>query len=98
MTRPGNIALAACAVLTAIALDPSAACAGPIRYWGGDAELSIAEISDRTARIVLAPLDDQQKARPAPPSTALVELKPKIKLIRRKLDVPEEVAAGKLRV
>jgi alpha-glucosidase/alpha-D-xyloside xylohydrolase len=98
MTRLGNIALAACAVLTAIVLDSSAACAGPIRYWGAEAELSIAEISDRTARIVLAPLDDQQKARPAPPSTALVELKPKIKLIRRKLDVPEEVAAGKLRV
>jgi hypothetical protein len=98
MTRPGNIALGACAVLAAIVLDSSAVCAGPVRYWGGDAELSIAEISERTARIVLAPLDDRQNTRPAPPSTALIELQPKTKLIRRKLDGPEEVAAGKLRV
>jgi alpha-glucosidase (family GH31 glycosyl hydrolase) len=98
MTRPGNIALAACAVLAAIVLDSSAACAGPVRYWGVDAELSIAEISERTGRIVLAPVDEMQNARPAPPSTALVELQPKIKLIRRKLDGPEEVAVGKLRV
>jgi hypothetical protein len=95
MTRAGNLALG---VLAALVFDSSPACADPVRYWGGDAELSIAEISARTARIVLAPLDDMQKARPAPPSTALALLQPKIKLLRRKLEGPEEVAVGKLRV
>jgi alpha-glucosidase/alpha-D-xyloside xylohydrolase len=98
MKPPGNVVLAACAVVAAIVLDPPAACAGPVRYCGGDAELSIAEISERTVRIVLAPLDDKQNARPAPHSSAFVELQPKIKLSVRKLNGPEEVAVGKLRV
>jgi alpha-glucosidase/alpha-D-xyloside xylohydrolase len=90
--------LVACALLTAFVLGSARASAGPVRYWGDDAELSVAQISDRTVLIVLAPLDAKGKPQPAPPSTALVELQPKIKLLRQELKGPEEVAVGKLRV
>jgi alpha-glucosidase/alpha-D-xyloside xylohydrolase len=98
MTRSGSIAIAF-AVLAASGLGPEAAFAEPVNYWGGKAELSISQVSERTVRIVLAPLDDKGTAVPAPPSTALVLPEPKnVKLKRRALDGPEQVTAGKLRL
>ena len=63
----------ALALVSALLLCPATALADPIRYAGADAELSISEVSDRTVRIVLTPLDDKGKPVAAPPSTALVE-------------------------
>src|SRR5262245_49595211 len=84
--------------LVAGALLPGAALAGPIRYGGANAELSICEVSDRTVRIVLAPLDDKGSPRAALPSTALVELEPRLKLRCRELNSPEEIVLTKLHV
>jgi alpha-glucosidase/alpha-D-xyloside xylohydrolase len=93
MTRLLGIAMASWWMLT-----PEAAWSGPVRYWGANAELSVAAVSDHTAQVVLAPLDEQGKPRPAPASTALVELKPEVKLRTRELKGAEEVTAGKLRL
>ena len=57
-----------------------------------------AAVSERTVRIVLAPLDEKGKPRPGPASTALVELKPDTKLQVRELAEAKEVEVGKLRV
>ncbi|HLJ92009.1 MAG TPA: TIM-barrel domain-containing protein [Gemmataceae bacterium] len=77
---------------------PAAMCAAPIRLSGIPAELSVSTVSERTVQIVLAPLDESGKVRPAPPSTVLVEQKPELKLRRRDLQAPAEIALGKLRV
>src|SRR5437764_14007059 len=86
------------ALLSAFLLHPATAWADAIRYGGASAELSISEVSDRTVRIVLAPLDEQGKPRPAPASTVLVDFPEKLKLRCRDLSGPEEVALTKLRV
>ncbi len=41
---------------------PAAVRAGPIRYVGKPAELSISAVSEHTVQIVLMPLDDQGRA------------------------------------
>src|SRR5262245_27788324 len=74
------------------------ATAADVRYRGGKAELTVSAVSDRTVQVVLAPLDDKGKPRPAPPSTVLVEQKPQLKLRTRELAKAREVSAGKLRV
>jgi alpha-glucosidase/alpha-D-xyloside xylohydrolase len=84
--------------LAALALGPTAACAGPVRWWGHDAELSIAQVSNHTVQLVLAPLDELGKPRPARPSSALVELKSQVKLRLRELTKAEKVAVGTLTV
>jgi alpha-glucosidase/alpha-D-xyloside xylohydrolase len=90
--------LAAVGVATAACLLNPSAAAGPIRYRGTDAELSVSVVSDHAVQIVLTPLDDTGKPKRGQPSTALVELKPQFKLRLRELDQAQEVAAGKLRV
>lgn len=85
-------------MLLAAAIDPAAVRAGPIHYAGKPAELSVSMVSDRTAQIVLAPLDDQGRARPAPASTVLVEQQPRLQWRRRELAAAETVSAGKLRL
>jgi alpha-glucosidase/alpha-D-xyloside xylohydrolase len=77
---------------------PRPAVAGPVRYCGSRAELVVSEVSDETVQISLAPLDEEDRPRAAPPSTAFLSLKLQEKLRRRALDRPEEVRAGKLRV
>jgi alpha-glucosidase/alpha-D-xyloside xylohydrolase len=49
-------------------------------------------------QIVLSPLDEKEKARPAPPSTAFVKQEPELKLSCRELKEAREVTAGKLLV
>jgi hypothetical protein len=46
--------------------------AAPIQFAAQNAELAISEISVRTLRIELAPLDEHGRPRPAQPSTVLV--------------------------
>jgi alpha-glucosidase/alpha-D-xyloside xylohydrolase len=72
--------------------------AAPIRFCGNPAELSVSAVSERTVQIVLAPLDEKEKARSAPPSTVLVGQQLQLMLRRRELTRTEEVALGKLRV
>src|SRR5439155_21923780 len=96
MTRRVSAAAAACAA--AVCCFGPAAAAAPVRYWGADAELTVGTVSDRTVRIALAPLDEKGAPRSGAPSTALVELKPQVKLRRRELAGPEEVASAALRV
>ena len=98
MSRTGRIPKAAGLVLAACLTNPMTALAAPLRYSNGPAELSLSAVSERTVQIVLAPLDENGKPRPAPPSTVLVEQQPQLKLRRHELSGPEEVAVGKLRV
>jgi alpha-glucosidase/alpha-D-xyloside xylohydrolase len=95
MTRAANFALVAALWIGSI-FHPLAASAAPVRYWGQNAELSIHEVSARTAQILVAPLDERSKSRSAPPSTVLVEPPAKLKLRCRELNEPQEVAVGKL--
>src|SRR5262249_36088577 len=97
MTRIVSIVMAVSLALAESALGPEAL-AATVRYGGQGAELSVSSVSERTVQIVLTPLDEKGQARPAPPSTVLVEQQPKLLLRRRALAGPEEVAAGKWRV
>jgi alpha-glucosidase (family GH31 glycosyl hydrolase) len=94
MTRSAGVAVGV--VLMGGLLGPAAA--ADVRYRGGPAELSVSAVSDYTVQIVLAPLDEQGRPRPSPPSTVLVEQKPQLKFRRRELAGAREVSVGKLRV
>src|SRR5262249_55793937 len=98
MTRTTGTVFATTLVLAAFTAHPAAARAEAIRYGGSRAELSVSAVSERTVQIVVAPLDGQGKARPAPPSTVVVGQKPRLKLRRRELAGAEEVSAGGLRM
>lgn len=74
------------------------ASAEPIRYPGERAELCISAVGERTIRIVLAPLDEKGKARPASPSTVLMDFASEQKLRRQELAGAEVLSVGKLRV
>src|SRR5262245_38692274 len=80
------------------ALHAAAAFAAPVRYGDQDAELSVSTIGERTVQVLLAPLDEKGKPRPAPPSTVLVAQQPELRLHCRELTEAREVAAGRLRV
>ena len=90
--------LPACVALVTCLFDPASALAAPVRYGGANAELSVALVSERMVRVVIAPLDDKGKPRPALPSTALVEHKPDFKLRCREVTKTQEFAVGKLQV
>jgi alpha-glucosidase/alpha-D-xyloside xylohydrolase len=98
MTRKSGGAAAASLVLAACVLNPAAALGADVRYGGGRAELSLSAVSERTVQIVLAPLDEKGKARPAPPSTVLVEQRPQLKLRCRELTEAKDISVGKWRV
>src|SRR5438128_9486588 len=72
--------------------------AADIRLAGNPAELSVAAISERTVRIVVAPLDDMGKSRPGAPSTVLVVPESKPLFTARELADTRQIDAGKLRV
>src|SRR5262249_11589543 len=97
MSRTSSTPTAAGLALAAFLTSPAAP-AAPLRHSGNPAELTVSAVGERTVRIVLAPLDGKGKARPAPPSTVPVGLKPELKWTVRGLSGPEEVSAGKLRV
>src|SRR5437660_11482997 len=92
-----RIAIAGLVVAIGLA-GPPAGRAADIRLAGNAAELSVASISERTVRIVLAPLDDAGKPRPAPASTVLVVPEPKPLFTARELSEARQIAAGNLRV
>src|SRR4029077_17376562 len=63
------LVLVGCVLLSQLA---TAFAAVPIQFAAQNAELAISEISERTLRIELAPLDEQGRPAPAMPSTVLV--------------------------
>ena len=76
----------------------SASAANPIRFAGAPAELVISQISERTLRIELSPLDGQGHPYVGPPSTILVPLSSTEKFRSRDLPRPREFRAGHLLV
>jgi alpha-glucosidase/alpha-D-xyloside xylohydrolase len=72
--------------------------AAPIRFAGQDAELVLSEVSERTVRIQLSPLDEQGRPRTAVPSTVLVPFPATEKLRARELDGEKQIRVGPLRV
>src|SRR5438128_1261117 len=88
----GGLTVVACLVVL-----PTAA-AGMLRHGDRPAELSVSAVSDRTVRIVLAPLDESGKAGLGPASTVLANLKTEPKLHVRELTQAREIESGKLRV
>ena len=86
---------AICLALTACMID-AAAYGGELRYAGTPSQLSVEVVSDRTVKIVIAPLDERGEARPVPPSTALLPIKTQLKLSTKELKQAQEISAGKL--
>lgn len=76
----------------------TAAAAEPIRINQSPVELTIAEVSERTVCVTIAPLDDQGRPRPDPASTVFVPFESVEKLRVRELVEAREVQAGRLRV
>src|SRR5262245_40455682 len=97
MDGKGRVVVTLGLVLVVCSFPPTAV-AGPVRCWGRDAELSVSRVSDHTVQVDLAPLDDQGQPRPGPASTALVALKPEVRLRLRELAKAEKVTVGKLSV
>jgi alpha-glucosidase (family GH31 glycosyl hydrolase) len=87
---------AACLALAAWMVPSAALSAAEVRYGGSPAELSVGAVSDRMVEIILAPLDDEGRPRPEPPSTALLKFKTDVKLRCKELKDAQEVTAGKL--
>jgi alpha-glucosidase (family GH31 glycosyl hydrolase) len=77
---------------------PGFAAPSPVQVIGGNRELVISEVSERTLRIELAPLDAEGRPRPAAPSTVLVSLPITEKMRVRELESEKEALVGKLRV
>lgn len=70
----------------------------PVRFAGQDAELVLNEVSDRTLRLQLSPLDEEGRPRPPEPSTVLAPFDSTEKLRTRELEGERELSAGRLRV
>jgi alpha-glucosidase (family GH31 glycosyl hydrolase) len=95
----GRIAALAALIFTPLfGLSAAGAPSSPIRFAGQNAELAIFEVSPRTMRLELSPLDEKGKPRPATRSTVLVPLPATAKLRLRELDGEKDVRAGQLRV
>src|SRR5437879_3552994 len=69
-----------------------------IRFAGVPVELTLSEVSERTVRLELSPLDEPGKPRPATPSTVLVPFPATVKLQVRELAGEKEISVGQLRV
>ena len=72
--------------------------AAPVRFAGQNAELVLSEVSERTLRVELSPLDEQGKPRPPSPSTVLVPFSFTERLRVRELSGDKVLRVGKLRV
>lgn len=69
-----------------------------INFCGAPAELTLSEVSERTVRIQLSPLDEQGRPQPATPSSVLVPFTNVEKLRVRELENEKELRVGGLRV
>ena len=87
-----------CCVAWLASVATAAEVSGTIRFNGSPAELVVSEISERTVRIELSPLDEQGKPRPATSSSVLVPFPVKEKLRARELARARDIRVGQLRV
>src|SRR5215510_9743046 len=55
-------------VLLLVWMGTSSLAGTPIRFGGAPAELTLSEVSERTMRIQLSPLDEHGQPQPTPPS------------------------------
>jgi alpha-glucosidase len=69
-----------------------------VRFGGTLAELTLSEVSDRTVRIQLSPLDENGKPQVPAPSTILASFKSTEKLRLRELAAAKEVSIGRMKV
>lgn len=69
-----------------------------LRFAGEPIELSVCEISERTIRVELSPLDEHRHPQKEAFSSALVSFPSKEKLRVREFKTTKEIKAGKLRV
>jgi len=68
-----------------------------ILWAGATCEISLGKVSDRTAQLVVAPLDDQGQPRPVPPTAAFVSFPVTEEFRSRDIAGVENVQVGKLR-
>ena len=69
-----------------------------LQVFGAPVELTISEVSERTARIALTPLDEQGRALAGTPSTVLASFPAAEKFRARELAAEKKLRVGKLRV
>jgi len=69
-----------------------------IHFAGSPAELVISEISERTLRVTLSPLDEQGHPRSGPPSAVLTSFSEKEEFRARELAAERRLRVGKMRV
>ena len=85
-------------LLASIASLGTVATAAPLRFAGAPVELTISEVSQRTAKIQIAPLDDKGNPLAGTPSLVLVPFNTTERLRARDLDGIREVRSGDLRI
>jgi len=95
-----SLGVAACllVLLSFSQFSPAAETDTRIRFAGVPVELTIGEVSERTIRLELAPLDEQGNVRAGSLSTVLVPFPVIEKLRVRELASEKELRVGKLRV
>lgn len=85
-------------LIGAVWLPLAAVVAAPIRFGGLPAELTLSEVSERTLRIQLSPLDEHGPLQATAPSTVLVTFPTLEKLRLRQLVGAKELRVGRLRL
>jgi alpha-glucosidase (family GH31 glycosyl hydrolase) len=96
--RLGLLRLSAIAVWVAFSLNLASHAAESLRLADEPAELSIHQVSERTIRVELAPLDERGIPRAEAPSSDLVPFPSQEKLRIRELGSSKEIRAGTLRI
>src|ERR1041385_581237 len=74
------------------------AMAEPLRMGGGTIEILVRELTDRTVRVDLAPLDDAAKAQAPAPSSVIVASAGAARIALRELDDAKSIHIGKFQV
>jgi alpha-glucosidase/alpha-D-xyloside xylohydrolase len=69
----------------------------PVVWAGAACEISLGQVSDRTAQLVISPFDNQGNSRPVSPSAAFVPLPITEKFRGREIIGSKEVQAAKMR-
>jgi alpha-glucosidase/alpha-D-xyloside xylohydrolase len=87
------LAALACTPLLPARADTNSA----ILWAGANCEISLGQISDHTAQLVIAPLDDQGQPRPIPPTAAFVSIPVNEKFRARALVGARDIQAGEMR-
>lgn len=87
-----GLAVSLCCLPTVVLADTA------IRLFGQPAEMTLSEVSQRTVRIQISPLDERGSPRVGPPSTILVPFPVVEKLRARELPASKEIRVGRLLV